>query len=258
MLEVGIVQPKNSTNILFKNTIDASMAAIAFWLIGYGFAFGDDYEGFIGKTNFGCNLSHNGDDNAGKTGGSDGWQSWFFQWAFTGAAATIVAGSICERAKIEAYFFYSFVISGFIYPVVVHWCWGKGLLSAWGAFPDADGVARPIFSKTTNSNGLIDFAGSGVVHMVGGFSGLMGALVLGPRKGRFVDGQVVEMAPGNKILQSLGVFCLWFGWYGFNCGSTLLVVGYANLAGMPTTLRARLHYRAPADTDEPLNDDVAE
>jgi len=162
MLEAGIVQPKNATNILFKNLIDASLAAICFWLLGYGFAYGTDVGGFIGSDNFAISKI---------TNESGGWQNWFFQWAFTGAAATIVAGSVCERAKIEAYFCYSIVLTVFIYPIVVHWGWGSGFLSAWGAFPDSDGNARPIFSKTEKSNGMIDFAGSGIVHMVGGFSG---------------------------------------------------------------------------------------
>jgi Amt family ammonium transporter len=233
MLEAGIVQPKNATNILFKNMIDASLAAICFWLLGYGFAYGTDVGGFIGSDNFAIVDINNA---------NGGWQGWFFQWAFAGAAATIVAGSVCERAKIEAYFCYSIILTVFIYPIVVHWGWGAGFLSAWGAFPDGEGNARPIFSKTDSSNGMIDFAGSGVVHMVGGFSGLMGAIVVGPRTGRFVDGQCVELYAGNKILQSLGVFILWFGWYGFNCGSTLMISGgAANVAGkvaVTTTLAA--------------------
>ena len=228
MLEAGIVQPKNATNILFKNLIDASLAAVSFWLLGYGIAYGDDSGGFIGTSNFAIVDINN--ENAG-------WQGWFFQWAFAGAAATIVAGSVCERAKIEAYFLYSIVLTVFIYPVVVHWGWGSGFLSAWGA------SAGPLFTlDPEKSNGMIDFAGSGVVHMVGGFSGMMGAIVLGPRAGRFVDGQVVELYQGNKILQSLGTFILWFGWYGFNCGSTLMIsAGAADVAGkaaVTTTLAA--------------------
>jgi len=239
MLEAGIVQPKNATNILFKNLIDASLAAISFWLIGYGVAYGTDSGGFIGTDQF---FVGNGASSTDINNDVHGYQSWFFQWAFAGAAATIVAGSVCERAKIEAYFVYSIVLTVFIYPVVVHWGWGTGFLSAWGAYPDADGNARPIFSRSEKSNGMIDFAGSGVVHMVGGVSGLMGAIVVGPRSGRFVDGQVVDLYAGNKILQSLGTFILWFGWYGFNCGSTLMVSGgAANLAGkvaMNTTIGA--------------------
>ena len=234
MLEAGIVQPKNSTNILFKNMIDASMAAMAFWLLGYGIAYGvDDGQGFIGtKEQFAIGL-----DKAGINNTNQGWEGWFFQWAFAGAAATIVAGSVCERTKIEAYFVYSIILTAFIYPVVVHWGWGSGFLSAWGA------NTGPLFSKKAGeSTGMIDFAGSGIVHMVGGVSGLMGAIVVGPRKGRFVNGEVVELFEGNKILQSLGTFILWFGWYGFNCGSTLMISqdtgGLAGKVAVTTTIAA--------------------
>jgi Amt family ammonium transporter len=128
---------------------------------------------------------------------------------------------------MEGYFVYSVALTTFIYPIIVHWGWAGGFLSAWGASPG------PLFSKDpATSNGMIDFAGSGVVHMVGGFSGLMGAIICGPRTGRFVDGQVLELWQGNKVLQSLGTFSLWFGWYGFNCGSTLAISkGLANVAG---------------------------
>jgi Amt family ammonium transporter len=239
MLTAGLVHPKNVTNILFKNMMDASIAALCFWSIGYMIAYGEDSGGFIGtKHNFFLDQIYN---NAG-AGGSDGWEGWFFQWAFAGACATIVAGSVAERTKIEAYFIYSIILTGFIYPVVVHWGWGSGFLSAWGAYPDAEGNARPIFTRDERSNGMIDFAGSGIVHMVGGFSGFMGAIVVGPRKGRFIDGKVNQLYPGNHALQALGVFILWFGWYGFNCGSTLMIsANAANVAGkvaVTTTIAA--------------------
>jgi len=229
MLEAGAIARKNVQNILFKNFLDASGAAICFWLLGFGFAYGDTVGGFIGDGNYAIRDIYNG---AGGEGGGDGWQGWFFQWAFTGAAATIVAGSVAERCKIEAYFVYSIFVSTFIYPVVVHWVWGSGYLSAWGAMPDENGDARPILQYNSNSNGVIDFAGSGVVHMVGGVSGLMGAIALGPRKGRFdpITGSVNAMPAHNQALCALGTGILWFGWYGFNCGSTLAIGGYGNLA----------------------------
>ena len=122
---------------------------------------------------------------------------------------------------------------------MVHWGWGYGFLSPWGA---ATGKLFLKSNPNTQSTGMIDFAGSGVVHMVGGFSGLMGAIICGPRRGRFVDGKVIDFTSGDKVLQSLGVFILWFGWYGFNCGSTLkLTAGMANVAGkvaVTTTLSA--------------------
>eukprot|EP00281_Chroomonas_sp_CCMP1168_P023444 CAMPEP_0206226934 /NCGR_PEP_ID=MMETSP0047_2-20121206/8355_1 /ASSEMBLY_ACC=CAM_ASM_000192 /TAXON_ID=195065 /ORGANISM="Chroomonas mesostigmatica_cf, Strain CCMP1168" /LENGTH=497 /DNA_ID=CAMNT_0053650053 /DNA_START=100 /DNA_END=1589 /DNA_ORIENTATION=+ len=240
VLEAGAIARKNVVNILFKNILDASGAAIMFWLVGYGFAYGQTAGGVIGKSNFALTEIYNG---AGGPGGKDGWASFFFQWAFAGAAATIVAGSVAERCKISAYFVYSIFISAFIYPVIVHWVWGTGWLSAWGARPDANGDARPILRYNSESNGMIDFAGSGVVHAVGGWSGLMGAIALGPRKGRFdpITGAVNAMPAHNAALMALGTLILWFGWYGFNCGSTLAIAGYGNLAAkvaVNTTLSA--------------------
>ncbi|EKX44052.1 ammonium transporter [Guillardia theta CCMP2712] len=239
MLEAGVVNSRNVINILYKNIMDASIGCVCFWLVGYGFAYGTTAGGFIGTDNFAISSIYNG---AGE-GGSDGWEGFFFQFAFAGTAATIVSGSVAERFKFEAYLVYSGVCTAFIYPVIVHWVWGSGFLSAWGARPDADGNARPLLSGTSTSNGVIDFAGSGVVHLVGGVSGLMGAILVGPRKGRFdSDGKPKAQRPHNTTLMALGTTILWFGWYGFNCGSTLaLSGGAANVAGkvaVTTTISA--------------------
>lgn len=142
--------------------------------------------------------------------------------AFAATAATIVSGSVAERIKVSAYFAYSIVITAFVYPVVVHWVWDSaGWLN----------IQNPILS---GSHGLIDFAGSSVVHMVGGFSGLCGAIAAKPRIGRFTeafdqDGRPVVVSEHNKLLAALGVLILWVGWYGFNCGSTLAVTGGASI-----------------------------
>lgn len=227
MLEAGIVHPKNVTNILFKNMIDASLAAFFFWAIGYGVAYGTTAtggKGFIGSTNWGIGTSKNAIRNGGGDYmSSDGWESWMIQWAFAAKAVSIVAGSVAERTQLHAYFIYSSIFTLWIYPVVAHWVWGEGFLSPGSA------VERPDW----NPNGLIDFAGCGVVHMVGGYCGMVGAIVLGPRTGRFqLGGEVVELYTGNKTLQALGTFILWFGWYGFNAGSTLGLNGnLANIAG---------------------------
>eukprot|EP00961_Rhodomonas_salina_P048992 657750-Rhodomonas_salina.2 len=194
-------------------------------------------------------------NGAGDVDKSDGWEKWFFQWAFTGTCATIVAGSVAERTKIEAYFIYSFFITSFIYPVVAHWGWGAGWLSAWGGYPDPDdhsrgrilGIHTPAFvGLSHNSNGMIDFAGGGIVHMVGGFSGLVGAIVVGPRRDRF-NGNAHDNHPANahhanKTLQVLGTMILWFTWYGVTCGKPLgLSGGAGNIAAkaaMNTTIAA--------------------
>lgn len=197
------------------------------------FAYGNTAGGFIGIDGgliFCADIQN-------KDGGFEGW---FFQWAFAGAAATIVSGAVAERTKFEAYLIFSFVITVFIYPVVVHWGWGAGFLSAWGARPDAEGNAQPLLSGTDTSRGMIDFAGSGIVHMVGGVAGLMGAIVIGPRKGRFTEG----IPPSSPQMMALGTLILWFGWYGFNCGSTLmLTAGASNVAAkvaFTTTLAASM------------------
>jgi Amt family ammonium transporter len=154
-----------------------------------------------------------------------------FQFVFAATAATIVSGAMAERTAFRAYLFYTVFITAFIYPVVVHWVWdGNGWLTA---FKD-----NPI-----GTNGYIDFAGSSVVHMVGGFAGLMGAIIVGPRIGKFGKDGSINPIPGHSIsMAALGVFLLWFGWYGFNAGSTLMLSdGFAALAAkvaVNTTLAA--------------------
>lgn len=223
MLTAGFVRAKNTANILMKNMIDACVGGLAFWGVGWAFAYGasDSSNGFIGMGNFFLN---DFEDYAG----------WFFQFAFAAAAATIVAGSLAERLKFSAYLIYTVVITAVIYPIVVHWAWdANGWLTAFKDDP-ADLVM---------ANGYVDFAGSGVVHMVGGFAGLVGAIFLGPRKGKFGPGGRVNAIPGHNIaIGSLGMFILWFGWYGFNPGSTLALTGggaaLAAKVAVTTTLAA--------------------
>jgi Amt family ammonium transporter len=206
MVEAGFVRSKNTTNILMKNVLDCSVGAIAFFFVGWAFAYGDSdsSNGFIGLGNFALNDFTD-------------YSGWIFQFAFAATAATIVSGAMAERTKFGAYLFYSVFISAIIYPVVVHWAWsGDGWLSAFADDP-------------IGSNGYIDFAGSGVVHMVGGFAGLIGAIMVGPRLGKFGPRGEVNAIPGHNIaIATLGMFILWFGWYGFNPGSTLALSGGAS------------------------------
>ena len=157
---------------------------------------------------------------------------WMFQWAFAATAATIVSGAVAERCKFVAYLVYTTCLTAFIYPVVVHWAWSsEGWLSAW------TGDDAPYLK----ANGLIDFAGSGVVHMTGGAAALVGAVFLGPRTGRFTPtGAVVDMPGHSTVLAALGTFILWFGWYGFNPVSTLAFeyMGDAARVAVTTTLSA--------------------
>ncbi len=221
MVEAGFVRAKNTTNILMKNILDASVGAIAFWAVGYGIAYGvtgDSAPGLFGDGDFFLK-------------GFDDYAFWIFQFAFAGVAATIVSGAMAERTKFTAYLVYTVFITAFIYPVVVHWAWdGNGWLTAF----------RP---DTFMANGYIDFAGSGVVHTVGGIAGLMGAIIVGPRIGKFGKDGVINAIPGHSTsIAVLGMFILWFGWYGFNPGSTLgLSGGLAEIAArvaVTTTLAA--------------------
>jgi len=202
LVEAGLTRSKNTTNILFKNLIDFVFASLAFWAIGYAFMYGSSAAGFIGTSSF---FISGGEDVVGLPV----LAFWFFQLVFAGTAATIVSGAMAERTKFSAYLIYSFFITAIIYPIAGHWVWGGGWL--W-TLPFGDGFR--------------DFAGSTVVHSVGGWLALIGAIVLGPRLGRFTkDGKAVAI-PGHSItLATLGVFILWLGWFGFNPGSQLAISG---------------------------------
>lgn len=195
MLEAGFIRAKNTCNILTKNFLDYCMASLGFFVFGYAIMFSEGNP-FFGTSGFFL---------VGAESGADVplWAFWLFQAAFCGAAATIVAGGMAERMKFPAYLAYSFIISAFIYPVVGHWTWGGGWLAQLDFF---------------------DFAGSTVVHLTGGATALVGAMILGPRLGRFNADGSSNAIPGHSVpLASLGVFILWFGWFGFNPGSNLAV-----------------------------------
>jgi Amt family ammonium transporter len=202
LVEAGLTRAKNTTNILFKNLIDFVFATIAFWAFGYAFMYGTSASGWIGTTGF---FISGGDDVVGVPV----LAFWFFQLVFAGTAATIVSGAMAERTKFSAYLIYSFFISAIIYPIAGHWVWGAGWL--W---------TLPFGA------GFRDFAGSTVVHSVGGWLSLVGAIVLGPRIGRFTKSGKSVAIPGHSItLATLGVFILWLGWFGFNPGSQLAIHG---------------------------------
>ncbi|MBN2753946.1 MAG: ammonium transporter [Candidatus Goldbacteria bacterium] len=196
MVESGLTRAKNAGNILMKNIMDFSLGSVAFFAVGFGIMFGTSHSGLFGTDNFFLSKVLPGADDSG-------WQYafWLFQCVFAGTAATIVSGAMAERTKFVGYLVYSFVITLLIYPVVGHWAWGGGWLSKLG---------------------FIDFAGSTVVHSVGAWAALMGAIVLGPRIGKYdALGRPKAIKGHNIPLATLGVFILWFGWFGFNPGSTL-------------------------------------
>jgi ammonium transporter, Amt family len=211
MLETGFCRRKNAVNLLSKNLIVFAVSTIAFWVVGFGFMFGDG-NGFIGLQGF----LLNGVDNSPATGeayeGVYGALSWtgvplaakfLFQVAFAGTAATIVSGAVAERIKFIDFILFSAFLVAIAYPIIGHWIWGGGWLY---------------------QAGFQDFAGSTVVHSVGGWCALTGAIILGPRLGKYQeDGSIIPLPGHNLSLATLGCFILWIGWFGFNPGSTMAV-----------------------------------
>ena len=215
MLEAGAVRSKATQVILLKNLFDVSLGGMLWWLCGFAFTngTGSAFIGYApppGKGSLFATAGLTGELSA--SSGMD-WALAFFQFTFAAAAATIVSGAVAERAQLPAYLAFSALMSGFVYPVVAHWVWSS---SGWLS------VYNPVAAQRFLSCGVIDFAGAGVVHMTGGVAALCGAKVIGPRTGRFdADGQPVPMPGHSSVLQVLGTFILWLGWYGFNAGSTL-------------------------------------
>lgn len=200
MVEAGLTRAKNAGNIVMKNFMDFALGTIVFWVIGFGLMFGTDIGGFIGAPDFFA-LNFSVPDEAGYTP----MAYLIFQTVFCATAATIVSGAMAERTKFSAYCIYSIVISALIYPISGHWAWGGGWLTELG---------------------FHDFAGSTVVHMVGGVSALVGAKILGPRIGKYNKDGSLNAIPGHSLtLAALGVFILWFGWFGFNGASTVSATG---------------------------------
>jgi Amt family ammonium transporter len=215
MVEVGFTRAKNACNILMKNMMDFSVGALAFWAVGFGLMFGTT-NGFFGTTDFFF---------SGAAGDGAAWNYafWMFQVVFAATAATIISGAVAERTKFSAYIVYSVLVSGLVYPIFGSW--------AWGSLFNGSGWLEGL--------GFIDFAGSTVVHSIGGWLALAGAIVVGPRIGKFDKAGNVKPIPGHNIpLAALGVFILWFGWYGFNPGSTTTGDTSIALIAVTTTLAA--------------------
>ncbi|MFA7165477.1 MAG: ammonium transporter [Desulfoplanes sp.] len=221
MVETGFTRAKNAGNILMKNVMDFGVGAIAFFFLGFGLMFGLDAGGFIGTSGFSL---------AGitPTTASGQWTFtfWFFQSVFCATSATIISGGVAERTKFSSYLLVSLLVSSFIYPISGHWCWGSLWLGDNGA-------------GWLEGLGFVDFAGSTVVHSVGGWIALAGALVLGPRIGKYGPDGKAKAIPGHNIpLAALGVFILWFGWFGFNPGSTTTADGTIGYIAVNTSLAA--------------------
>ncbi|OPH61312.1 ammonium transporter [Paenibacillus ferrarius] len=197
LLEAGFVRQKNAVSIIMKVFVDIAFGALIFYFIGFGLMYGKDAAGLIGTTGFfmGGDLTHIALNISHET-------YWLFQCAFVIAVISIVSGAVAERINFRAYILYTIAMTGFIYPIAGHWVWA---INGW-------------LSKL----GMVDFAGSAVIHGLGGFSALAAAIIIGPRIGKFSpDGTANIVPPSNLPLASVGAFILWFGWFGFNSGSTL-------------------------------------
>jgi Amt family ammonium transporter len=194
-VEAGFTQSKNTVNIIMKNFMTISIGVLAYFITGFAFMFGPDIGGVIGIKGFVLTYKELFDFGIP----TDGF--WFFQAVFAATCATIVSGAVAERTKFSAYLIFTIIITSFTYPVVGHWIWGGGWLSELG---------------------FTDFAGSTVVHATGGFSALIAAKMVGARLGKYTPDGKVKAIPGHNIpLGALGVLILWFGWFGFNPGSTI-------------------------------------
>ncbi|PKA54145.1 Ammonium transporter 1 member 2 [Apostasia shenzhenica] len=216
MLCAGSVRAKNTMNIMLTNVLDAAAGAIFYYLFGFAFAFGSPSNGFIGRHFFALKSI--------PTPNFD-YSYFLFQWAFAIAAAGITSGSIAERTQFVAYLIYSSFLTGFVYPIVSHWFWSA---DGWAA------AGRNLGDSLLFGSGVIDFAGSGVVHMVGGLAGFWGALIEGPRVGRFDHaGRMVALRGHSATLVVIGSFMLWFGWYGFNPGSFVYIAKSYGPIGSP-------------------------
>ena len=211
LLEAGLQSAKNVVNIVMKNYADFVIASLAFWAVGFAFMFGDG-NGFLGLNGWfllGPDTSPLTNDAYSGIFGALSWTGvplaakFIFQLVFAGTAATIVSGAVGGRVKFPAYLIFSLVMTGLIYPILGHWAWGGGWLQ---------------------TRGFVDFAGSTVVHAVGGFAALGAVLVIGPRIGRYTGNKVNAMPGHNMTIAALGVFILWLGWFGFNPGSTMGIV----------------------------------
>jgi len=201
-VEAGFGPSKNTVNILFKNTLTPLIGILTYYVVGFNLMYPGDFMmgEWFGFAGFFLSLPEGGEGIAYVDGGYTYWTDFLFQAMFAATAATIVSGAVAERIKINAYLIFTVIFVGLVYPFVGSWKWGAGWL---------------------DSMGFYDFAGSTLVHSVGGWGALAGIMIIGPRLGKYVGGKVVDK-PGSSVpLATMGVFLLWFGWFGFNGGSVL-------------------------------------
>ena len=226
LVEAGLTRSKNVANIMAKNIADMCIGVLMFYAIGYAFAYGDGGGWFIGGNSYFLSGSSLFEITDGLSGATD----FFFQVVFAATAVTIASGAMAGRTKFSAYLLFSALMTAFIYPVVVHWTWGGGLIAKFNA-PDGWNIG--------GSGVYSDFAGSGIVHLTGGVAALMGAIALGPRLGKYGPDGKPRAIPGHNIVFTvIGVFILWLGWFGFNPGSELAADGYVMSVAVNTLIAA--------------------
>ncbi|WP_096467671.1 ammonium transporter [Aneurinibacillus soli] len=242
LLEAGFVRRKNSVSIIMKVFVDIAFGTLCFYAIGFALMYGKDWSSFIGTSGFGMkgDLSHLAFPFSKET-------FFMFQAAFVIAVISIVSGAVAERMQFRAYVLYAVVMTTVIYPISGHWVWGGGWLGKMG---------------------MLDFAGSAVIHAMGGFSALAAAQILGPRLDKYREGENNVITPSNIPLASVGAFLLWFGWFGFNAGSTLsasdvrighiaMVTMLAASAGGAITLLYTMFRYGRADAPSVINGSLA-
>ncbi|MDP5229472.1 MAG: ammonium transporter [Cellulophaga sp.] len=214
-LEIGLTRQKNTINILFKNVFIICIGLLLYYIGGFNLMYPGDFNGYLGFAGFGLDPGENGMTAEYASGGYTYWTDFLFQGMFAATAATIVSGAVAERVKIGGFMIFTIIYVGLVYPIVGSWQWGGGFLSTLGNEVNAAG-------ELIKEGGFHDFAGSSLVHSVGGWAALIAVYLLGPRIGKFDENGKAQAIPGHNIpFAAAGVLILWLGWFGFNGGSVL-------------------------------------
>ena len=212
LLETGLTRQKNTINILFKNMFIICAGLLIYFIGGFSLMYPGDFNGFLGFNGFGLPIDEDGLSIDYADGGYTYWTDFIFQGMFAATAATIVSGAVAERIRLDAFMLFSVIYVGLVYPIVGSWHWGGGFLSTMNSF----------LGTELETNGFYDFAGSTLVHSVGGWAALIAVVLLGARKGKFSrEGRSLAIPGHNIPIAVAGVFILWLGWFGFNGGSVL-------------------------------------
>jgi Amt family ammonium transporter len=215
LLEIGLTRQKNTINVLFKNVFILCIGILIYYVIGFNLMYPGDFNGFLGFSGLGISLPENGLTAEYANGGYTYWTDFLFQAMFSATAATIVSGAVAERVNLRGFMLFTIFYVGLVYPIVGAWQWGGGFLSTLGNEVNAAG-------EIIKEGGFHDFAGSTLVHSVGGWAAFTFIYILGPRIGKFGEDGKAKAIPGHSIpMATAGVLILWLGWFGFNGGSVL-------------------------------------